>query len=380
MDGGGGSGDGARNADVTPEPASVAVMETLERDEPVARNPSPQSSPSRGEEADDGTSEVAVDSARGQAICHRLDVIWQNLDTNNNQCYLCFAMSTPVSLQDVARAAEVHRSTVCRILTGRADRDRICPATQSHVRSIASQLGYVRKLPILFPRKAEEVESPKSNVQSLGPVVPELTPQPPAPEPPAMVTPPPSTPVPEPEPGLESTPVLMPAPDSILDPVILSVEPSPATTVSPSGTGSGEPRPPEEEPATVTEPVPPPVVSTPEVPAPPLQVSGSEEVESPESKVQSPGPVVPELALQPPESEPPAIVTPEPVAEEVESPESNVQSPGPVVVAEPMMDSSEPVPADATTNQPEEAAPTPAMEGEQLVFDFTSLTSSGKWS
>ena len=37
-----------------PEPASVAVMETLERDEPVARNPSPQSSPSRGEEADGG--------------------------------------------------------------------------------------------------------------------------------------------------------------------------------------------------------------------------------------------------------------------------------------------------------------------------------------
>lgn len=51
-------------------------------------------------------------------------------------------MSEQVSIQDVATAAGVDKSTVSRVLNGKAERGRIRTDTQTRIRSIARQLGY----------------------------------------------------------------------------------------------------------------------------------------------------------------------------------------------------------------------------------------------
>ena len=51
-------------------------------------------------------------------------------------------MSYPISLSDVAQAANVSISTVSLVVNGKADRRRIAPATQERVRVAARQLGY----------------------------------------------------------------------------------------------------------------------------------------------------------------------------------------------------------------------------------------------
>jgi transcriptional regulator with XRE-family HTH domain len=51
-------------------------------------------------------------------------------------------MNSCVTVQDVATAAGVNRSTVSRVLSGKAAQGRISPDTQNRIRSIASQLGY----------------------------------------------------------------------------------------------------------------------------------------------------------------------------------------------------------------------------------------------
>lgn len=51
-------------------------------------------------------------------------------------------MSYPISLNDVAQAANVSISTVSLVVNGKADRRRIAPVTQERVRAVARQLGY----------------------------------------------------------------------------------------------------------------------------------------------------------------------------------------------------------------------------------------------
>ncbi len=52
-------------------------------------------------------------------------------------------MNGYVSHQDVAWAAGVSQSTVSRVLSGKDEGARITPETRDHVRSVASQLGYL---------------------------------------------------------------------------------------------------------------------------------------------------------------------------------------------------------------------------------------------
>lgn len=51
-------------------------------------------------------------------------------------------MSSTISLKDVAKTAGVAESTVSRVLSGKADKGRICPETQNRIRTLANQLGY----------------------------------------------------------------------------------------------------------------------------------------------------------------------------------------------------------------------------------------------
>ena len=68
---------------------------------------------------------------------------------------LCvFRMSMSVSMKEVAVAAGVSKATVSKVLSGKRSALRISPATQSHVRSVANQLGYVLG-PIIRYRPAE---------------------------------------------------------------------------------------------------------------------------------------------------------------------------------------------------------------------------------
>ena len=54
-------------------------------------------------------------------------------------------MSNIVSVRDVARAAGVDKSTVSRVLSGKADQNRIRQTTQDHILAVARQLGYTRR-------------------------------------------------------------------------------------------------------------------------------------------------------------------------------------------------------------------------------------------
>ena len=60
-------------------------------------------------------------------------------------------MNQTVYISDVARAAGVNKSTVSRVLNGKAAACRIPPVTQNRVRAAASQLGYVRNPNTRFP-------------------------------------------------------------------------------------------------------------------------------------------------------------------------------------------------------------------------------------
>ena len=51
-------------------------------------------------------------------------------------------MTYDVTINDVARAAGVDKSTVSRVLNGKAEKGRIAPATQNRVIAAARQLGY----------------------------------------------------------------------------------------------------------------------------------------------------------------------------------------------------------------------------------------------
>ena len=51
-------------------------------------------------------------------------------------------MSTPVSINDVASAAGVAKSTVSRVVGGKGDQSRICHDTQVRILAVARQLGY----------------------------------------------------------------------------------------------------------------------------------------------------------------------------------------------------------------------------------------------
>ena len=51
-------------------------------------------------------------------------------------------MNSCVTVQDIATAAGVNRSTVSRVLSGKAAQGRISPDTQNRIRAIANQLGY----------------------------------------------------------------------------------------------------------------------------------------------------------------------------------------------------------------------------------------------
>jgi len=51
-------------------------------------------------------------------------------------------MSLSVSINAVAKAAGVDKSTVSRVLSGKAAQGRICPTTQEKIRTVARQLGY----------------------------------------------------------------------------------------------------------------------------------------------------------------------------------------------------------------------------------------------
>ena len=57
-------------------------------------------------------------------------------------------------MKEVAVAAGVSKATVSKVLSGKGSALRISPATQSHVRSVANQLGYVLG-PIIRYRPAE---------------------------------------------------------------------------------------------------------------------------------------------------------------------------------------------------------------------------------
>lgn len=93
-----------------------------------------------------------------------------------------------VSMRDVARAAGVSKATVSKVLSGKGSTLRISLATQSHVRAVANQLGYVPG-PLIRYRPAEIKDSPQTSGDS--PVAPspvspvmeaEEVPQDPAPE------------------------------------------------------------------------------------------------------------------------------------------------------------------------------------------------------
>lgn len=60
-------------------------------------------------------------------------------------------MNGRVYISDVAKAAGVNKSTVSRVLNGKADSCRIPPVTQNRVRAVASQLGYQRNPNTRFP-------------------------------------------------------------------------------------------------------------------------------------------------------------------------------------------------------------------------------------
>jgi hypothetical protein len=53
-------------------------------------------------------------------------------------------MNYSVSISDVATASGVNKSTVSRVLNGKAATCRICPTTQNRIRTVARQLGYQR--------------------------------------------------------------------------------------------------------------------------------------------------------------------------------------------------------------------------------------------
>ncbi|MEI6563455.1 MAG: LacI family DNA-binding transcriptional regulator [bacterium] len=56
-------------------------------------------------------------------------------------------MSNQFSISSVARAAGGDKSTVSRVLAGKARQGRICPTTQERIRTAARQLGYTRWRP-----------------------------------------------------------------------------------------------------------------------------------------------------------------------------------------------------------------------------------------
>lgn len=60
-------------------------------------------------------------------------------------------MNERVYISDVAKVAGVNKSTVSRVLNGKAAACRIPPVTQNRVRAAASQLGYVRNPNTRFP-------------------------------------------------------------------------------------------------------------------------------------------------------------------------------------------------------------------------------------
>ncbi|MEI7880966.1 MAG: helix-turn-helix domain-containing protein [bacterium] len=104
-------------------------------------------------------------------------------------------------MKEVAVAAGVSKATVSKVLSGKGSALRISPTTQSHVRSVAAQLGYVLG-PIIRYRPAEIDDRPQDqNLEPTPTPTPPMTP----PVDPVVVTPPPSGPPPP-----ASTPVLRP--------------------------------------------------------------------------------------------------------------------------------------------------------------------------
>jgi hypothetical protein len=77
-------------------------------------------------------------------------------------------MSTIVSVRDVARAAGVDKSTVSRVLSGKADQNRIRQTTRDHILAVSRQLGYTRRPMAPYAAAAApspQVTSPKTQIQ-----------------------------------------------------------------------------------------------------------------------------------------------------------------------------------------------------------------------
>ena len=114
-----------------------------------------------------------------------------------------------VSMKDVALAAGVDKSTVSRVLSGKGDQWRVCPATQNRIREVAHQLGYAPSSLIHFRPPARELL--KENVVGL---TGEMTA--------AAQTPKPEIPAIEPVPSAEAVPE--PAPVAVSLPNVTVVE------------------------------------------------------------------------------------------------------------------------------------------------------------
>jgi len=157
-------------------------------------------------------------------------------------------MSLSVSIMDVAKAAGFSKSTVSRVLNGKADGNRISHDAQSRILAVARQLGYQpdpiarnialgkcgpQWLPLREPIVTLEqfaVGSPPSAAEPIPmPEIPCPTPAPVIEEIPTPVAVAEPTPPPQPEPTSVSMPVVEETPVVIPEPAIVT-EPTPEPT------------------------------------------------------------------------------------------------------------------------------------------------------
>jgi len=113
-------------------------------------------------------------------------------------------------------AAGVSKATVSKVLSGKGSALRISPATQSHVRSVANQLGYVLGSIIRYrPAEIDDRLQTTDDSPKTAPVEAEPPPQDPAPVSPTVdpvvITPTPSEPPPIPLVDDDSTAPSFPA-------------------------------------------------------------------------------------------------------------------------------------------------------------------------